>query len=776
MNSLLSSDASSFNPDKFTASQSYVSTNSWSSPYAGKPTGYSGMFLKEDKSKQNSGPTGGQKPKQELHGMQQQMSQTQYNAKMNFVPTNMMLPGGAPIDSSDLKFSFDPDKINQFFGTFRPGQIAPSVNGPKAESSERNEEKSDKPKDDKENEESHDDKEAKSERKSGAHAQQEQTQSHQSQIMPFNTNQGSFAQLDPLPKYFMGNFGGSNPFYFHNNDEQVSQEPEYESFEFVPGRMVPSRQKRSGKEEGRSKKISAENVMRALMANMKFFEKFFRHDVANQEQVEEKKSQVPVNRDSRQNLTIVNSTMTTVQPTTTTAQVTTTLPSSTTITVITNVTSTNNTSTKIKVNPTKQQSSSSGGFNPDAVNAGQAQQGGAPVSMFAYGNPSGFNPNSANKNTGFNPAMSPGMTATAFSGMQFGQLGPRLANSSSKMDPFGMNMNANFDPSKFNSIHMNFDMNSQLGIMGNPNGSPSGSQAFSGGYDPMKTNLMALQNPFTPGSANGNSSKTGMNQYGGGNNAFMKPFNPNALNEALFGKIENGPSNSTNGGSDADFSSFYLGMGGGSGFGGSFDPSRVNNAVFNPDEVNKIRIHFDPSEMLERNPGYDKNVASTYNFDPNKVNQMQGQNVVPPFLGQNQGQSTPGSTDNKTKADSFGQPSEFHPGMLSGGGNQGIKFDPNKYNNITLQMNPMSQTNQIQSLINPANNSLSFDPTAVNNMQMNYNPYQMIGGNNLDHQLSTPGNNNQAPPSGQVQEFNTNHALPVNNVPTLQGGNKDDSA
>ena len=768
MNSMLSTGTGQFDPDTFRAEQTYVSTSTWNNAYAGKPTGYSGMFVPDETMSGGGGQKMPNSPNQGngQQGMQQQVSQNQYHANMNFAPVNMMIPGGAPRDSKHIKFDFDPDRINQFAGTFRPGLIAPLANGQGGRTSHNghkpiinNPQKDTEvgPSEEKEAQEPEP-------RTSQAPRQQgmQQPGFHAAQMSPFNQfHMPRMNFMGDFPMQTIGDVSGQPP-----KEEDDSKKG------FVPGKLYPGYREQRSTNEG---SYSSDEVMRAIMANMAFFKKIFHSDVANLQQREERvKQNRNANITNISNVTTpanTTSTPTTMDSSSTSRPMTTVYPNNATSTVASSSNSNYNASIS---NITTAHSTSSGGSNHGSGNTGQTLLGPQPgtdsmlpTSLFGYGGPSGYNPNQANQGAGFNPAMSPGMT---FSGMTFGQLGPSSSNGSSGGgNPFAFAMNGNFDPSKVNSAQMSFNMNAQMGIMGNGNGATMNGQNFNGGYDPIQTNIMAMQNPFSSNSGNGNSTNSHMTSYTGNNNAFIKPFDPDTVNQALMSPQQSGNANGTTNGNGGSFTSFYLGMGGSggmgssAGFGGSFDPSSVNTAVFNPDQVNNIRMHFDPSEMLERNPGYDKDTANSYNFDPNKVNQMQSQNFAPPFLGANNGGPPLTKSDNSAKADSFGKPggaSGFLPGLLTGGGNQAVMFNPNKLNNISIQMNPMGNSNQMSGNSNAGNGSAAFpfDPTAVNNMQMSFNPYSMMQGSNPTSG-DPNGNKMVLPIGGKVHEFGTHQTV-----------------
>ncbi|XP_063427882.1 homeobox protein 2-like [Mytilus trossulus] len=276
---------------------------------------------------------------------------------------------------------------------------------------------------------------------------------------------------------------------------------------------------------------------------------------------------------------------------------------------------------------------------------------------------------------------------------------------------FGMTFN--FNPSSVNQAKMSFNTNQQIGMDGSSGSTSNNYNTF---YDPNKVNQNSYINPFDKAQTNMNNMSTG--QYD--NSQFLGNFDANQVNRGIMGNSRNSTQNSMH-----------------SGFGGQFNPTEVNKAYFNPNVVNKERMNFNPSKMLESNAGYDKKTAESYTFDPNKVNDIHV-NFIPPFLQDNKNSSTGNSSG-----------SGFIPGLLSGGKDNSGVFDPSKMEaGMLFNPNAMMNTNknttenrgnsdksQTNMMFNPSAmignmkgliSGASFDPNAVNKINMNFSPNEMM--------------------------------------------------
>lgn len=332
---------------------------------------------------------------------------------------------------------------------------------------------------------------------------------------------------------------------------------------------------------------------------------------------------------------------------------------------------------------------------------------------------SGFDPDAINKPIMYNPGTLPGMNMGSFQYNSQQQQQQQQINPNSTENKYAY---LGFNPSQVNNAKMSFDINSQLGIDGKSQS--FGGQAFTGGYDPMKTNIMAIQNPFAKNNDNSSHSFTA-GTVSGYESAFVGNFNPNSINQGMMQTMINSKNENKTAGAGG-----YFGMGMGfdmSGYSGTFDPSSVNNAVFNPNEVNKVQMHFNPSEMLEKNPGYDADKALAYKFNPNHINNMQ-MHFKPSFLANNNGAPS-SAADNVTNSSTANGGSGFVPGLLGGGNKNEIPiFNPDSVNNAHMHFGPIGVNNQVVPQTNdnrttnttpaPTEASTLFNPNKVNNAKM----------------------------------------------------------
>lgn len=357
-------------------------------------------------------------------------------------------------------------------------------------------------------------------------------------------------------------------------------------------------------------------------------------------------------------------------------------------------------------------------IGPTATSTDQSMQTTTPSEK--VGSYSGFDPDEINKPIMYNPGTLPGMSMGSF---QYNSQQQQQSNANSTENKYAY---LGFNPSQVNNAKMSFDINSQLGIDGKSQS--FGGQAFTGGYDPMKTNIMAIQNPFAKNNDNSSQSFTA-GTVSGYESAFVGNFNPNSINQGMMQTMINSKNENKTAGAGG-----YFGMGMGfdmSGYSGSFDPSSVNNAVFNPNEVNKVQMHFNPSEMLEKNPGYDADTALAYKFNPNHINNMQ-MHFQPSFLQNNNG--APSSVAaNVTNSSTAIAGSGFVPGLLGGGNKNEIPiFNPDSVNNAHMHLAPIGVNNQAVTQTNnnqtsnttaaPTEASTLFNPNNVNNAKMSLNP------------------------------------------------------
>ena len=220
-----------------------------------------------------------------------------------------------------------------------------------------------------------------------------------------------------------------------------------------------------------------------------------------------------------------------------------------------------------------------GGFNPDSVNTNFANM---------FGNDStlglGISNNGAN-------SMSLG----------FGSFGTNagISNGSDPYQMYGYGMSFGNNGFDANAVNM---PGAQHSIAGGSNASSGslfdasfggfgGFPAMNNGgygastYDANQVNQQLIQNPFA--SQTPNSTGNGMDYFLG---------------------VSTGGQNF---GAGSSYQSPFI---------SAFDPSSVNQAVYDPNKYNNAHINFDPLEMLSKNPGMDKATLQSASFDPDKAN------------------------------------------------------------------------------------------------------------------------------------------------------------
>jgi hypothetical protein len=633
-----------FNPEKYNVGQNFISTDEWTS-YANQPTGYNGLMStlnqkpKESDKKNDQTIMSNQngvntpiKPSQSHGSIQGMVQGSALTAKMNFVPNNMILPMSNPqMPKMNIKFTFDPDSLNSFKGTFHPGQFAP------LSASNANEAHSPKF-----------DADAVNQHLLGYAKDVPSRQKHPIHAGKDANHQMNFAAI---PKYNADSFNTA-------------------SMNFSPDRFLGplSQYFNKGPRHGTNKGPVGKSPSKSSIA---------KRDLQNDIKEDENAS---LRNISTHNVTV---------PQTTGASSTTDRTTGFTTT-------------------------------PDVQTT---------TSLESIG---GFNPDEANRPIMYNPGMSPGMSFGSFQNFQYNSQ-QQSVESNSTGGQMGFT-NIGFNPSEVNNAKMSFDVNTQLGIGGGS--SNFNGQAFSGGYDPVKTNFLAIQNPFS--STNDSKGSFTAGAVSGFQSAFVGSFNPNTVNQGMMQNLLNSQSKDNSSGSGNYFGMSMNGFDI-SGYGGNFDPSSVNNAVFNPNEVNKVKMHFDPSAMLERNPGYDTDKALAYKFDPSNINSMQ-MNFQPPYLQNNKQQGSGNKTVSfKPKLDNG---ANFVPGLLGGGGNNGIPmFNPAAVNNAhmnfapigidNLPTNPANITLGSNTTDSPKDTSTLFNPNSVNDAKMNFQPDRNVNPGSL---------------------------------------------
>ena len=415
------------------------------------------------------------------------------------------------------------------------------------------------------------------------------------------------------------------------------------------------------------------------------------------------------------------------------------------------------------------------GFDPNTINAKQGQSSFVPgqiAPMFHAG--SGYNNNGQSTGPDYVTPYNP--NSNLASGINFdipSLLGINTANSSGTGSHVnfggggaGMDM-ANFYP---DSINMNFaDMfgqkdnssNLEFGMTGlgnsftaggfDPNAAafgPSngsynipgayGMSVGGGGFDANAVNMPGFgSSQSQPGSTSGTTSSNGgvtgngfggygypvMN--GGGYGAGM--FDANLINQNLMHTPFAAQSSNASG----NIMDYFLGIsqgghntGGGtyqSTFISAFDPSSVNQAVYDPDKFNNAHMNFDPLDMLSKTPGMDKDVLQSASFDPDKTNKEYTQINFSPV------------------------------GMLGGSLGLNTSFDPASVGQASFipsqtgmpsSKGPSNQVNQNQPLFDPVElmrqlmqDSGGFLPGSSGSQQMKFDPSSMFS---QGMQSSTP--------------------------------------
>ena len=241
------------------------------------------------------------------------------------------------------------------------------------------------------------------------------------------------------------------------------------------------------------------------------------------------------------------------------------------------------------------------------------------------------NPNSTNSGLGLGTssggsAMNAGNTFPASTNMNFNNM---LGNTTSHRFAMSGFENAfgvgGFDPSAANS--------------GTSGSSAGFGMSFGGnGFDPNAVNTPGFGIPSAQ-SGVANASNSGMNQNNFGGNGYPSMngggygtgmYNANLINQQLIQNpyAETAPNVTGNSmasllgvspGGQTPASSYQ------SAFISAFDPSSVNQAVYDPNKFNTAHMNFDPLEMLSKNPGMDENVLQSASFDPNKANDQYSQ-------------------------------------------------------------------------------------------------------------------------------------------------------
>lgn len=598
-----------FNPEKYNVGQNFISAEEWTR-YANQPTGYTGLMHKLSQGPRNSfNPSTQPRPSNHsIPGNSKTDSSSNFiphsalYAKMNFIPNNMIL-SNSQAPNMNVKFDFDPDRLNSFQGTFHPGQFASAS----------------------------------------------RSNTDEAHVPTFDA--------DAVNQLLMGLPEDGPSMQNQQLDQKTGKKPVL-NYDVNPFNKA-------------SMSFSPDLFLSPMSQLLK--NKRLSPNLAQSRRSIQDWKKMEINDDQN------GSTSTVLVQTGTTPVPTTRLETK---------------PTQPPVTPKTTQNTGYAGFDPDEIN----------------------------KPIMYNPDSLPGINMGSFQTYPYNSQNQH-GNINSTENKYTFTVGG-FNPSQFNHAKMSFDVNSQLGIGGGSNSFTG--QSFSGGYDPIKTNIMAIQNPFAVKNDSHSQSFTA-GAVSGYESAFIGSFNPNSVNQGMMQTLlsSKNENESSTGGN-------YFGMGGFdmSGFGGNFDPSTVNNAVFNPNEVNKVQMHFNPSEMLDKNPGYDTDKALGYKFDPNHINNMQ-MHFQPTFLQNNNGVASNNDTNSVKPKSQSG--SEFVPGLLGGGNKNGIPmFNPDSVNNAHMNFdpigvnsqghNPMNNTQTSNTTATPNEMSTLFNPDNVNNAKMNFNP------------------------------------------------------
>lgn len=796
MHSMMTGNESPFNPNTYNVKQNYIEAHGWNS-YTGKSPGNGTPIT----SVQGQAVASGMGNTGQGNGQTSFNPDSLNGAKMNFSPMAIMMSPGESKSHSNIQFTFNPDKLNTFGAGFKPGQISPvkisqmqlpSNNDPNflfnADNinkkltdmgrmtfvqQQQQQQQQNKPQNT--NQQAfiqnayspnkstgngmffpgsfvNQGKSGTSHTKEANHNMQISTSGNGSQQEKQGTvskGDKSSTTQDGFPTLQSASAWGSMPGNYDklfgdilfNADAVNAQQRQFDPEKVMQSWFEAHSITINGKAS------PAAQLQQNELRRPQIFNDDLSDDVANVS------TSVTLPPASQSTPGIV---MTTNHSVWSTVSTTNAPPSTMTTPTTTSATNSTRTATlppSYKTTPITTPKSTQTGFNPDAINSAIGQMNFSPGNILGYGQPpskehnsqysTSFNPDSVNT-VNFNSG-GLNMMQNGFSN-GFANSGTLNKNDSNQAG-FGMFGGGAFNPSTVNQASMNFDLKQQMGFPSGSNGSP-GAGMFSGVYDPMKTNFESVQSPFVLNSSNNSGSSGFFSAITNSLSPFSGSFDPNKVNkesiEKGFGlgiKTGNGSSNFFSGGDS--FMKQFLGMGSGGGvdnsaFIGHFDQTSVNNAVFNPNTVNNVHMNFDPSEMLEKNPGYDKTKAEKYTFDANKINNLK-LNSVPPFLSQyidpNKLKSD-GKNGNKTDAKDAKSKSEFVPGLLTGGVNYGSSFNPNTANNnVVMHFSPIDMTNSVsngngtsnQSVSTSNGNGITFDPVAVNNGQMNFNPSSMMG-------------------------------------------------
>ena len=313
-----------------------------------------------------------------------------------------------------------------------------------------------------------------------------------------------------------------------------------------------------------------------------------------------------------------------------------------------------------------------GGFDPNHINANHGQTSFVPGQITPhfydgaggdsfYGNNQGQSVGYINPPTqDFNPGSAVNFGVQSLLGIS--KMNTNSSRGSANGGPMGFSMSG-FDPNSVNANFANmFGNDSNLGFgttdnggnsmyagfgsFGSNDGKSNGSDPYqmygygmafgNNGFDANAVNMPGYGAHTTSGGSNSSSGGPSGTSFGGfgafpamngGGGYGAAIYDANQVNQQLIQTpFEGQSSNSTGNGMY-----YFLGINkGGQTFGAdssyqssfisAFDPSTVNQAVYDPNKYNNVHINFDPLEMLSKNPGMDKATLQSASFDPDKAN------------------------------------------------------------------------------------------------------------------------------------------------------------
>ena len=405
-----------------------------------------------------------------------------------------------------------------------------------------------------------------------------------------------------------------------------------------------------------------------------------------------------------------------------------------------------------------------GGFDPNQLNAHQGQTNFIPgqitSNFFAGTGGNNFQGNGQGQSMGY--ANPPSQDLNFGAGLNFdiqsllgfsktntnssfgGTSGESMGFGTGGFDP--NSVNANFADIFGNATNNGFGMTSNggnamavgFGLFGLNTGKSNGSDPYqmygygmsfgNGGFDANAVNMPGYGAQATGGSnsSSGGQSGTSFGGFGGfpamagvgGYGAAI--FDANQVNQKLIQSPYGGQSSNFSG----NVMDYFLGIskggqnvGSGSSYQSSFisvfDPSSVNQAVYDPNKYNKAHINFDPLEMLSKNPGMDKATLQSATFDPDKANSAYAQINFSPagMIGNSLGINTSAANGVSFDPSKAGQAS-FVPSQMGASSNNHSSGSKPVFDPVEI----MRQLMKDSSMFIPGTSGsqhINFDPSAI---------------------------------------------------------------